>query len=60
MGVMWLQIDLNELFEPANFLERIKCIGIEQNKCLQEISDVGENENVFNQKRVEKTCVKKK
>ena len=28
------QIDLTELFEPENFLERIQCIGTEQNKCL--------------------------
>ena len=31
---MGLQIDLTELFEPENFLERIQCIGTEQNKCL--------------------------
>ena len=34
MRVMELQIDLTELFEPENFLERIQCIGMEQNKCL--------------------------
>ena len=31
---MGLQIDLTELFEPENFLERIQCIGMEQNKFL--------------------------
>ena len=31
---MGLQIDLTELFEPENFLERIQCIGTEQKKCL--------------------------
>ena len=34
MRVIGLQIDLTELFEPENFLERIQCIGMEQNKCL--------------------------
>ena len=30
MIVMELQIDLMELFEPDDFLERIQCIAIEQ------------------------------
>ena len=34
LRVMGLQIDLKELFEPENFIERIQCIGMEQNKCL--------------------------
>ena len=33
--VMGLQIDLTELFEPENFLERIQCIGMEQNKKVE-------------------------
>ena len=35
MKVMGLQIDLTELFEPENFLERIQCIGMEQNKLVE-------------------------
>ena len=32
MREMILHVDLKELFEPENFLERMKCIGMEKNK----------------------------
>ena len=32
---MELQIDLPKLFEPEDFLERIQCIGMEQNKLVE-------------------------
>ena len=35
MREMELQIDLTELFEPEDSLERIQCIGMEQNKQVE-------------------------